>query len=204
MTAAFEGATDEPVARRLLAEAGLALSVPYPQGGKDELDRRLAGYNNAAKGWYWLVLRDLDRDADCAPALSAALLPQPAAYMLLSIAVRQVEAWLLGDVEGMAEFLKVPRTSVPTEPELLPDAKRALVRLAGTSRSSGIRQDMVPARGSTARVGPLYVARVEQFCADYWRPAVSAAVCPSLARCLDRLREWASTAQPRAHGQRSR
>lgn len=64
-----EGDTDLPVARALLLWAGLAPGLEIDCAGKSKLDRRLPGYNEAARRTPWLVLRDLDRDVPCAAAL---------------------------------------------------------------------------------------------------------------------------------------
>lgn len=72
VTLAVEGTTDAAVARRLLHEADLQAGPEYVKNGKSALDQSLAGYNNAARFSCWLVLRDLDQDAACAPALQFA------------------------------------------------------------------------------------------------------------------------------------
>lgn len=71
-----EGDLDEAVLRRLAAEASLLIGTVYGKNGKDDLDRRLAGYNNAARFAPWIVLRDLEHDAECAPVLRSRLPPE--------------------------------------------------------------------------------------------------------------------------------
>lgn len=92
ITLAVEGPTDEAVARRLLAEAGIEAGPVYLRNGKHFLDSRLDACNSAARISRWLVLRDLDDDAPCAPALTASLLPRPSPGLRLQIAVQ----WRLG------------------------------------------------------------------------------------------------------------
>jgi hypothetical protein len=87
-----EGTTDAAVARRLLIEADLEPGHEYVLNGKGALDQRLAGYNRAAGLACWLVLRDLDQDAECAPALRRTLVETPSAHMRLHILVHAVEA----------------------------------------------------------------------------------------------------------------
>lgn len=192
MTIAVEGATDIPVIRRLLAEAGHALAVAYGGHGKGPLDSNLVGYNNAARFAPWFVLRDLDHDGECAPALASGLLPAPAEHMRLRIAVRETESWLLGDAESLAAFLSVKSSRIPTNPDRLDDPKQALVNLARQSRRREIRDDMVPALGTSAVVGPAYGSRIEEFAREHWRPSVAATRSSSLKRTLDRLNDsWA-------------
>lgn len=188
----MEGATDEVVAKRLLAEVGLHCEFVYGKAGKNSIDRQLKGYNRAARFSSWLVLRDLDTDAECAPALRASLLPQPAAGMRLHIVVRAVEAWLLGDSQSVSKFLSIAQDHVPKDPERLSDPKRTLVDLARRSRRRAIREALVPAPGVTARVGPGYVASLNEFAATRWRPDVAASRCESLARLRRYLSELSS------------
>lgn len=93
---AVEGSTDAPVVRKVAALAGLELaSPPIVKRGKGTLDKALRGYNAAATGSPWFVLRDLDHDAPCPGGLVADLLPDPKPLMCLRIAVRAIEARLL-------------------------------------------------------------------------------------------------------------
>lgn len=160
--------------------------------GKDSLDQRLVGYNNAARFSPWLVVRDLDSDAPCASALVQRLLPQPSEFMCLRVAVRSVEGWLLADRERMARFLGIAATKVPTLPDGIADPKRLVVELARGSRRSAIRQDIVPAKGTTATVGPGYSARIIEFATKHWRPRAAAERSRSLRRCIAALEKWKS------------
>lgn len=173
VTLVIEGVIDSAVARRLLGEVGLAVAAEHGGTGKATIDRYLRGYNNAARFSCWLVLRDLDHDAGCAPALRARLLDRPAAHMRLHVAVRAVEAWLLADGERISAFLRVTRTLVPGTPERLDDPKRTLVALARRSRSRAIREAMVPAPGATAAVGPDYASFLVDYASSHWRPEVA-------------------------------
>lgn len=192
-----EGPTDAAIVTRIVQLAGLQVGTIYPQGGKHHLDRRLAGYNNAAKFGPWLVVRDLNGDAPCAPALVDRILPAPGRFMILRIAVRAAEAWLLADREGIARFLAIASERIAVSPEDLVDPKRELVNLARGSRRRSIRDDMVPQEGTTGRVGPGYPGRIMEFARDSWRPEVAAQQSPSLARCIAALARW--TADDTSH-----
>lgn len=186
---AVEGPTDEVVAIRLLDETGLDVGAVYGKSGKPRLDARIGNWNRAAARTPWFVLRDLDRDADCAPTLVATLLPEPARLMCFRIAVRELEAWLLGDRERAARWLGVSRSLIPRSPESEDHPKQRLIHLARRSRNAEIRHDVVPPDTTTARVGRGYLAQVQRFARQSWRPAVAAKACPSLARCLAGLRK---------------
>ena len=105
---ALEGATDEPVARRLLESVGLDVGSVRITDGKPALDSNLQGYAAAARYWPWFVLRDLDHDEPCAGALVARLVSNPPLRLCLRIAVREVEAWLLGDAARFSSSFVFP------------------------------------------------------------------------------------------------
>lgn len=188
VTIAVEGPTDTAIARRLVRHAGLSAGSIYAAGGKSKLDQKLPGYNNAARNAPWLVLRDMDQDAPCAPTLVERLLQAPARYMRLRIAVHQGESWLLADAEKIAAFLQVQLDAVPPAPDTLVNSKQSLVNLARTSRSREIRAALVPPQGSTASVGRQYTSMITEFTQEHWRPGVAAKRSESLARCINALR----------------
>lgn len=190
VTVATEGTADTAVAGRILRDLGLELGPVHGERGKNWLDKNLKGYNNAARFAPWLVLRDLDRDAHCAPDLLPSLLPYPAESMRFRIAVRSVEAWLLADHERIGRFLRIPEARIPADADALTDAKQAVVNLARISASREIREDLLPDPGTTGRVGPAYTSRLIEFATRSWRPKFAARRSHSLRRCLDSMETW--------------
>lgn len=188
VTIAVEGPVDEAVVRRVLEELRVEAGPVHIKRGKERLRARISAYNHAARLAPWVVLVDLDQETPCAPALVAKWLPEPSGGMCFRVAVHQVEAWLLGDREGIARFMRVDRSRVPPEPELLPDAKQVMIDLARLSTSREIQRQMVPARDSEARVGPVYTAMLIEFASGVWNPQRAAEVCPSLSRFLNAVR----------------
>lgn len=185
-----EGDIDEAVARRILEHVGLTCGTVYGKEGKNALLERLPRYNQAARFVHWLVIADLDQDAECAPDFVRDKLPNPAQGMCFRIAVRAIEAWLLGDAEGLATFLGVPPSRIPSNPDAEVNPKATLVNLARRSRRRAIRQDVVPRQGSGSRVGPGYRSRLLEFIAfsdGRWRPEVAANRSDSLRRCVEAL-----------------
>lgn len=189
ITLVVEGPSDESVLRRILRDHKITLSRVLGLQGKDYLDKRLANFNLAARHGNWLVVRDLDEDADCPARLARVKLPAPSKGMCFRVAVRSVEAWLLADAEGIASFLKVATHQVPHSPESLQDPKGTLVRLAARSRSREIREDMVPASGTTAQVGPAFVSRIVEFTGGKWNWRRAQTRSDSLKRCVNRIAE---------------
>lgn len=191
ISAAVEGLVDEAVVRQLVGHVGAETAGVYGKNGKSYLRQRLAAYNNAARFTPWIVLVDLNRDAECAPPLRDEWLHEPAPHMCFRVAVREIESWLIADRERIARFLSVPVSRVPSAPEVIDDPKRVVVELAAQSRRRDIREDMVPRPGSGRPAGPAYASRLIEFVANHWRPKVAARSSDSLKRCLNRLRELA-------------
>lgn len=189
LRAVVEGPADEAIVRRLAYETRFTLSAVYIKRGKDALDSKLPAYAAAARFGPWLVLRDLDQDCDCAPNLASRLLLNRPPMLLLRIPVRAAESWLMADREALAAYLSVPVGAVPEQPEVLHRPKRSLVDLARRSNRRSVRDDMIPARGTSAQIGPGYAARLIEFTTERWRPGRAAARSDSLARCLASLRE---------------
>lgn len=193
-----EGIVDEAVFRRLVKTVRAEPGPVYGKNGKQQLLARLGGYNSAARFSPWLVLVDLDRDADCAPPFVASNLPAPSERMCFRVAVRTIEAWLLGDRERLARFLDVDPGSIPSDPEQSPDPKALIVSLARRSRSREILADLVPRRQSGRSEGPAYASRLIEFVSDSrrgWRPTVAAKSSESLRRCLRCLRRLSRQAR---------
>jgi hypothetical protein len=188
VTVAVEGDTDAAIVKRILDHLGIETGPVHVTNGKGRLDKQLNGFNHAARHGWWLVLRDLDQDAPCAPQLLQELLPQAAPKICLRIAVRAAEAWLLANHRPLSKFLAVSKDLLPKEPELVPNPKMELVNLARRSRSRAIREDMVPEPGSSIQVGPGYTTRLIEFASTLWQPDNAAERSDSLTRCLKALR----------------
>lgn len=186
--AAVEGIVDEAVAQKLIVTAGGFPGTVYGKSGKVFLHQKVQGFNNAAKRWPWLVLVDLDSDAECAPPLREQWVPNPAPYLCFRVAVREIEAWLMADADTLASFLGVSLRRIPVAPEQIPDPKKEMVNLARYSRRREIRKDMVPREGSGRSVGPAYTSRLIEYVQTSWRPEVAIGRAESLRRAITCLR----------------
>lgn len=190
--AAVEGIVDEAVVKKLIAHIGGATSGIYGRKGKPFLHTKIGGYNNDAqtRRTPWLVLVDLDNEADCAPSMRDAWLPDPAENFCFRIAVREVEAWLMADAETLAKHLSISPNRISRAPESIEHPKDEMVNLGRSSRRMAIQVDMVPHEKSRRRVGPAYASRLIEYVNNEWRPEVAAGRSESLRRailCLERL-----------------
>jgi len=189
ITGAVEGAVDQAVLQRIASHLGIFVDPIHVTHGKQNLLKRLRGFNYAANHFPWIVIIDLN-GGDCAPEQLPRWLPDPSPLMNLRVAVRAIEAWLLADSQRIAGFLGVPIARIPGNPDTERDPKTTMVNVARHSRRKAIRQDMVPSERSGRKVGPAYEARLIEFALDPtngWRPAYAATSSDSLRRCLHAL-----------------
>lgn len=183
-----EGRSDIGVARRIINDVGRTPRELFVAQGAHELDRRIPKWRQPSNTKAILVLRDLDSHP-CAPKLVSLLSgPGPLSETVcLRIAVREMEAWLLGDRPGAAEFFGLRARSLPEAPDELADPKQQLVDLCRASRRRSIREGIAPRAGAGRSVGPEYVALVNEYCQSSWSPSRARKTSPSLERALSRI-----------------
>ena len=192
-----EGAIDAAVARKLIRSRGAIPGMERIARGKGTFMAVLPKYNAAARFQRWLAIRDLDHDADCAPALVQAHKLQPNDFWSYRIAVREVEAWLMADREAFAHALGVSVAAISTQPEAIADPKLTIVNLARRSRRRGIQLGLVPEEGAGITIGPEYSAWMSDFAESTWDPdrACETAVIPSLVGALRSIQSIAGGAE---------
>ena len=187
---AVEGELDEAVLKKVLAFVNIRVANIFGKQGKNNLKENVPRYNQAAQYGRWVILVDLDNDADCPPPFVNSWLPLRNQNLQLRVAVRTVESWLLAERDGMAGFLAVSKQRIPLYPEIEDNPKRILINIARHSRSKTMRADIVPRDGSTAIQGPGYTTRLIEFTVEYWNPERAAVNAPSLRRSINSLLQW--------------
>jgi hypothetical protein len=189
---ATEDELSEAVGRRLSADSQLEVSQPFRRGGNGFLRDRLPVFCKIADHQPVLVLTDLDNEA-CPPALIGdwyRRLHRPP-DLLLRVAVREVEAWLLADRDALADFLRISARHIPQQPERLDDPKDALLRAAMHAPRT-IREELVARNGALASQGIGYNKRLSGFVEAQWSPERASASASSLARARQRIAELAA------------
>ena len=188
-----EGDTDLPYLRKLADDAGLPATSDIDAGGKGNIDRDLAKYNAMGKSLPLLVVRDLDRDAKCAGELVSGMRRKPARWFRFRLAVRELESWVLADAVGLARFLGVEKKWIPEDPDSEADPTQSLLAVAGRAPAQ-MRRKLLPEKGNTAVVGPLYEATLIEFGTRVWSAARASERSPSLRRARVALeilaRDW--------------
>lgn len=163
---------------------------PLVERGVDNIRRSLPKYRNASRALAHIVVVDLD-DEPCAPALRAqwGLTTLPA-QMLFRVAVREVEAWILADRTGFANFASILPSKVSQTPETLSDPKQTLINLVRSSRNRQLSREIVPKQGTSMSKGPLYNERLSKFVRNDWDVAAAMQAAPSLQRTVNRLQHF--------------
>lgn len=181
--------------RRLIQEQpSLTVWRASDAHGCGAIRRNLLKYDQTARnGLPVLALTDLDTRPCCTLLFDEWLGKGRWLHpdMLLRVCVREAEAWLMADPEPLARLLRVPSSRIPLQPESLDDPKRALLDLAGRAPAR-VRKGLLPATGSTARIGPDYNALLCPLVATEWNIVKAATRAPSLAKARQRVAELAA------------
>ena len=105
---------------------------------------------------------------------------------MFRVAVREIEAWLLADREGIADFLGVRLNSITYHPEDLDDPKQELINLALTGRKS-IKEELVPPQSSTATIGPGYNQELTKYIQSCWNTEKARECSESLSLTIEKI-----------------
>ncbi|MBD3287122.1 DUF4276 family protein [candidate division WOR-3 bacterium] len=180
----IEGNLDNVVSKKLISTYASKIDIRrvIQLGGRSEIQKRINKYNQAAHILPFLVLVDLDTD-ECPPILINDWLPQRNPHLLLRIAVRQVEAWLLADREAIADFLNVGLNRIPVQSETIDKTPELIMVVARKSRKKIIRES-IPPSGETAKRGRDYNGQLSRFVMEQWNPERARKNSPSLDKTI--------------------
>ncbi len=187
---ATEDELSEAIALRLIAEVPQPhhITLKLRKDGFGYLRSKMDNWRAMAAHQVMVVLTDLDR-ANCLVEFRNAWLsarPLPA-NLLLRVAVREVESWLLADHIALRALIG-SKGSLPGQPDELPDPKQFLLQLAKTAPKA-IREDLVKTMPGHLAQGLGYNTRLTALVNTQWCPERAAERSPSLARARLRLHE---------------
>jgi hypothetical protein len=189
---ATEDELSEAVGHRLLAECSRPLQVEHRirKNGAGYLRKRMKNWCAMANHCPVVLLTDLDTQP-CPSTLIANWLGNLTAppELLVRVAVREVESWLLADHDGMMALLGT-NVRLPPDPDSIVNPKEHLLRLAG-SGSRRIRRELVADAGAVARQGLGYNSILSDFVTRKWSPVRAEKRSESLRRTRQRLEELA-------------
>jgi len=191
---AIEDELSEVVLRKLLddTERDYRVGSAFGREGFGYLQTNARKFNSAAAaGTPVILLTDLDRHP-CPVGLIQEWLGAPIhPNLIFRVAVREVEAWVLADTQGLSTFLSISASLLPQQPDQLADPKQALINLAKRSRRKEIRQSIVPREGTTATQGPDYNGCLGDFVRNHWDSTAAVGHSPSLSRAWSELMTYA-------------
>ncbi|KKI98059.1 hypothetical protein [Prochlorothrix hollandica] len=186
---AVEDDLSEAVLKEILKQSQRPFSIGtcLKRQGFGYLKKILPGINHAAKGSAYLVLTDLDNN-ECPVALLAEWLSYPKhPNLIFRVAVVEVEAWLLAHREAFAEFLGISVDLIPDDADSVTDPKQLLIDLTKKSRKRYLRDAIVPAKNSTAKIGKDYNGQLIQFVNQNWHAEIAKTHSRSLDRAVNAI-----------------
>jgi hypothetical protein len=193
ITIATEDELSEAVGNRLVKELLPSFQVHQMlrRGGNGYLRKSYQKFNQMALRHPVFLITDLD-NATCARELIESWfgdLPINA-NLIFRVAVKEIESWLLADHEGMQQLLDRGANNIKAVPDELPNPKEYLLQRAKRAPRD-VRNDLIPSKGSLARQGLGYNARLCSFVREVWEPERALERSDSLARAIRRLRDIA-------------
>ena len=188
---ATEDVLSEAVGKRLLIDAGYHID-PSPilrKNGFGYLRSKMDSWCEIAQRKPILLITDLDT-ASCPVDLRATWIGnrKPTKNLVLRVAVREIEAWLMADHLAFRTLIG-KRGTLPPNPDLLPDPKQYLLRLVEKQASREIREDMVANVRAIASQGIGYNSRLSQFATTLWNPERAGTRSKSLQKARSRITE---------------
>lgn len=180
------------VLKKLINQFNPTLCIHYEfvTRGYGNIKNNISRYVQASNNISHIILTDLDQYPCPLSLIHDWNIPNTKREnFIFRIAVKEVEAWLLADRVGFANFLKVNPQVIPPYPEEIVDPKQHLLKIASRSRVSGLARDLLPTKNSTAIIGPLYNERLTKFISDTWNAATAAENSNSLLRAIKHIQE---------------
>lgn len=187
----YEDDLSEAVMTKLLmySSENFCIHNSYSGHGFGYLKSNIKGFNQASKVLPHFMLTDLD-NFECPLELIHEWIDFPLhPDFVFRIAVREVEAWLLADIEGLARFFKISEANFPHQPENENDPKQKLIQVAKRSRIRSIKEDIVPINENAA-IGPNYNSRMTEFVNNVWNIESAIKRSKSLEKALTKLKNF--------------
>src|SRR4051812_30220232 len=114
-----EGALEIPAVVKILDDLGLGEDAPerIDKRGRLSFWADIGRYDRAARHGPVLALADLENEP-CASAVLAKHLPHGRhPQLMLRLAVRMLESWLLAHHDALAKFLEISVAKIPSVPD---------------------------------------------------------------------------------------
>lgn len=156
-------------------------------GGFGAFKAKIAALNQVAARMPVFMLADGDQD-NCVVNQRNSWMPAKAhKHLILRLAVREAESWILADHEGFGKFAELSTAALPGLPDDIRDPKEALIGFIGKSKRRVLREEMLPAKHARAKIGLGYNLHLTDFVQQQWDAKRASERSPSLARSLRSL-----------------
>ena len=192
-----EDVLSEGVLRRLLdlAKGRFLVTACLGKEGFGFIRKNLPVFNQVAPRSPFVILTDLDNNP-CPPGLLREWMPGlPHPNLIIRVAVREVEAWLLADRQGFARFAGIRLAKIPRAVETIEQPKEFLIEICrhGNAR---VRGSLLPRESKSARVGPDYNGCLLRFTHYHWSVRRAANCSESLDRACQALMKFKPKLNP--------
>lgn len=184
----FEDDLSEFVMTRLLDSFGQKYHIgnTYNGQGFGYIKTNIRGFNQASIASPFFVLTDLD-NYSCPIDLLEDWIKFPRnPNFIFRIAVREIESWILADIDGFSKFIGVSSSNFPNNPDLEVDPKRTLINLVKRSRKRSLKSDIIPIN-ENAKIGPNYNGALMEFVFKEWSVSRAMQKSESLRKAYDYL-----------------
>lgn len=141
-------------------------------GGVGELKKKVEAFKNIAQipDKATLIVTDLDENKSVESLRQewSGKINSPQNFLLL-VAVKEIESWVLADIEAFSKWSGIPANKFPVNPDHEKDAKQILLNLVRKYANNETKRNLLPDKGvRSSRVGIAYNISLRNFVNDYW------------------------------------
>jgi len=164
------------------------ISTRICAGGFGPFKARIAALSKIAQRMPVFMVADGDQDTCVVRQRDAWMPKQHDPNLMLRLAVREAESWILADHEGFSAFAELSPALLPPLPDLIPNPKEALLHILTKSKRRVLRDEMLPDKRARAKTGLGYNMHLATFVQFHWSAERACERSPSLARSISRVK----------------
>jgi hypothetical protein len=189
---ATEDELSEKIGIRLLQDADLIAEVKLGRRGNGYLKSKANTFSMMSRNKPVLLITDLDNH-HCPIDIQEIWLGRrnTEQNFLFRVAVREIESWVLSDIEAIGRRLKSPISKIPQNTDLITHPKQFLLKMANRLPRKD-RDEVVRLDGTNLRQGIGYNSFFSDFVENEWSLDRAAQYSPSLSRTRARVMQLAA------------
>ncbi|WP_160170861.1 DUF4276 family protein [Erwinia mallotivora] len=189
ITIATEDELSEAVAVKIieLTDGKFSVNQRLRKNSFGYLKSKINNFCNLSEHFHVFMITDLDT-LPCAPTLKKTWfknINQPE-KLIFRVAVREIEAWIIADHDGMYSFLGDKIGRIPVKPDELPNPKATLLSLAQKAPRK-IKNGLIAKKGTLAIQGVEYNLLLCDFVRKKWNPVKASERSESLKRAITQV-----------------